>query len=111
MFNVRELNRKYFISYSKMSDDEITRQLVNILKTGIEGTAELVSYENKIMNDLNMLELELYKNNKPKIVTKTETSVKEVNKLHWWQKILMSIGGIVFILIIIYIVLKIKKFV
>ena len=46
-----------------------------------------------------------------KIVTKTETCVKEVNKLHWWQKILMSIGGIVFILIIIYIVLKIKKFV
>lgn len=46
-----------------------------------------------------------------KIVTKTETSVKEVNKLCWWQKILMSIGGIVFILIIIYIVLKIKKFV
>lgn len=46
-----------------------------------------------------------------KIVTKTETSVKEVNKLYWWQKILMSIGGIVFILIIIYIVLKIKKFV
>lgn len=28
--------------------------------------------ENKIMNDLNMLELELYKNNKPKIVTKTD---------------------------------------
>ena len=46
-----------------------------------------------------------------KTVTKTETSVKEVNKLYWWQKILMSIGGIVFILIIIYIVLKIKKFV
>ena len=46
-----------------------------------------------------------------KIVTKTETSIKEVNKLYWWQKILMSIGGIVFILIIIYIVLKIKKFV
>ena len=47
------LNRKYFISYSKMSDDEITRQLVNILKTGIDGTAELVSYENKIMTDEN----------------------------------------------------------
>ena len=46
-----------------------------------------------------------------KTVTKTETSIKEVNKLYWWQKILMSIGGIVFILIIIYIVLKIKKFV
>ena len=44
-----------------------------------------------------------------KTVTKTETSVKEVNKLYWWQKILMSIGGIVFILIIIYIVLKIKN--
>ena len=46
-----------------------------------------------------------------KIVTKTKTSVKEVNKLYWWQKILMSIGGIVFILIIIYIVLKIKKYI
>ena len=44
-----------------------------------------------------------------KTVTKTETCVNEVNKLYWWQKILMSIGGIVFILIIIYIVLKIKN--
>ena len=44
-----------------------------------------------------------------KTVTKTETSVKEINKLYWWQKILMSIGGIVFVLIIIYIVLKIKN--
>lgn len=47
------LNRKYFISYSKMSDDEIIKQLVNILKLGIEGTAELISYENKIMTDEN----------------------------------------------------------
>ena len=46
-----------------------------------------------------------------KTVTKTETSIKEINKLYSWQKILMSIGGIVFVLIIIYIVLKIKKFV
>ena len=44
-----------------------------------------------------------------KTVTKTETSVNEVNKLYWWQKILISIGGIAFVLIIIYIVLKIKN--
>lgn len=44
-----------------------------------------------------------------KTVTKTETCVNEVNKLYWWQKILISIGGIVFVLIIIYIVLKIKN--
>ena len=44
-----------------------------------------------------------------KTVTKTKTCVNEVNKLYWWQKILISIGGIVFILIIIYIVLKIKN--
>ena len=44
-----------------------------------------------------------------KTVTKTETCVNEVNKLYWWQKILMSIGGTVFVLIIIYIVLKIKN--
>ena len=46
-----------------------------------------------------------------KTVTKAETHIKEVNKLYWWQKILMSIGGIVFVLIIIYIVLKIKKYI
>ena len=46
-----------------------------------------------------------------KTVTKAETHIKEVNKLYWWQKILMSIGGIVFILIIICIVLKIKKYI
>ena len=44
-----------------------------------------------------------------KTVTKTETCANEVNKLYWWQKILISIGGIVFVLIIIYIVLKIKN--
>ena len=44
-----------------------------------------------------------------KTVTKTETCVNEVNKLYWWQKILISIGGIAFVLIIIYIVLKIKN--
>ena len=44
-----------------------------------------------------------------KTVTKTKTCVNEVNKLYWWQKILISIGGIVFVLIIIYIVLKIKN--
>ena len=46
-----------------------------------------------------------------KKVNKDETHIKEVNKLYWWQKILMSIGGIVFVLIIIYIVLKIKKYI
>ena len=44
-----------------------------------------------------------------KTVTKNEKCVNEVNKLYWWQKILISIGGIVFVLIIIYIVLKIKN--
>ena len=46
-----------------------------------------------------------------KTVTKAETHIKEVNKLYWWQKILMSIGGIVFVLIIICIILKIKKYI
>ena len=46
-----------------------------------------------------------------KTVTKAETHIKEVNKLYWWQKIVMSIGGIVFVLIIICIILKIKKYI
>lgn len=47
----RLLNRKYFISYSEISDDDIVSSLVNILKNGIEGINELTSYENTIETD------------------------------------------------------------
>ncbi len=30
----------------------------------------------------------------PKIVTVSKTDIREVNKLHWWQKVLMWLGGI-----------------
>jgi len=45
------LNKKYFISYSKISDEDIIISLVNILKEGIEGINELTSYENTIETD------------------------------------------------------------
>jgi type III restriction enzyme len=45
------LNKKYFISYSDIKDDEIINSLFNILKEGIEGTNQLVSYENTIHTD------------------------------------------------------------
>lgn len=47
---------------------------------------------------------------KTKTVTKTETQIKEVNKLYWWQKSLMYLGLIVFISGIIFLIIKIKKF-
>lgn len=47
------LNRKYFISYSNMSDDEIVNGIVEILKTGIEGFSELIGYENTISTNDN----------------------------------------------------------
>lgn len=45
-----------------------------------------------------------------KTVTKTETQIKEINKLYWWQKIFMYFGLIVFISGIIFQIIKIKKF-
>ena len=38
----------------------------------------------------------------PRIVTVTETQVREVNRLHWWQKVLMFAGivGIVGVLVV-----------
>lgn len=45
------LNRKYFISYSGISDEKIVDSLVGILKSGVDGNAELISYENKIETD------------------------------------------------------------
>lgn len=34
----------------------------------------------------------------PKVVTVIETRIQEVNKLHWWQKVLMWLGGILSLL-------------
>ena len=45
-----------------------------------------------------------------KTVTKTETQVKEVNKLYWGQKGLMYLGLIVLISGIVFLIIKIKKF-
>lgn len=45
-----------------------------------------------------------------KTVTKTETQIKEINKLYWWQKIFMYFGLIVFISGIVFPIIKIKKF-
>lgn len=41
--------------------------------------------------------------------TRTETQIQEVNKLYWWQKTLMWIGGIGAIGIIVLIILSIYK--
>lgn len=44
-----------------------------------------------------------------KTVTKTETKVKETNKLYGWQKSLMYFGLIVLISGIVFLIIKIKK--
>lgn len=44
----------------------------------------------------------------PKIVTVTQTEIKEVNKLHWWQTSLMWIGAAAFIGLIFMLVFKVK---
>ena len=45
-----------------------------------------------------------------KTVTKTETQIKEINKLYWWQKIFIYLGLILFISSIVFLIIKIKKF-
>ena len=44
-----------------------------------------------------------------KTVTKTETQVKEVNKLYWWQRVLICLGLTVLIFGVISIIRKTKK--
>ena len=44
-----------------------------------------------------------------KTVTKTETQVKEVNKLYWWQRVLICLGLTVLIFGVIYIIRKTKN--
>ena len=38
----------------------------------------------------------------PRIVTVKETVVQEVNRLHWWQKVLMTVGIIGIIALLLY---------
>ncbi len=45
------LNRKFFISYSNFNEKEIITQLFNILKNGVAGNNEIISYESKIITD------------------------------------------------------------
>ena len=44
-----------------------------------------------------------------KTVTKTETQIKEVNKLYWWQRLLICLGLTVLIFGVISIIRKTKK--
>jgi len=47
----------------------------------------------------------------PKVVTVTEVQTKEVNRLHWWQKVLMWIGGIMGAVGLLWIGTRLKRFV
>ena len=44
-----------------------------------------------------------------KTVTKIETQVKEVNKLYWWQRVLICLGLTVLIFGVIYVIRKTKN--
>ena len=44
-----------------------------------------------------------------KTVTKTKTQIKEVNKLYWWQRLLICLGLTVLIFGVIYIIRKTKN--
>ena len=44
-----------------------------------------------------------------KIVTKTETQVKKVNKFYWWQRVLICLGLTVLIYGVISIIMKTKN--
>lgn len=45
------LNRKYFISYQDINPEAIMIEILKILKSGIQGTTILTSYENTLINN------------------------------------------------------------
>jgi type III restriction enzyme len=45
------LNRKYFISYTNITSDEIITNLLNILKDGVQGSSILIAHESTLINE------------------------------------------------------------
>ncbi len=58
----------------------------------IKGDTVVIERWHHVANVSKMVVTDTVRDTIPKVVTVTKTEVKEVNRLHWWQKALMWLG-------------------
>ena len=60
----------------------------------VQGDTVRIERWHHVANVSKMIVTDTIRDTIPRIVTVKETVVQEVNRLHWWQKVLMWAGGI-----------------
>jgi hypothetical protein len=58
----------------------------------VQGDTVRIERWHHVANVSNMIVADTIRDTIPRIVTVKETVVQEVNRLHWWQKALMTAG-------------------
>ena len=58
----------------------------------VQGDTVIIERWHHMVNVNKVVVADTIRDTIPKIVTVTKTETKEVNKIHWWQKLLMLIG-------------------
>ena len=68
----------------------------------VQGDTVRIERWHHVANVSNMIVTDTIRDTIPRIVTVKETVVQEVNRLHWWQKALMTVGIIGIIALLLY---------
>jgi len=68
----------------------------------VQGDTVRIERWHHVANVSKMIVADTIRDTIPRIVTVKETVVQEVNRLHWWQKVLMTVGIIGIIALLLY---------
>lgn len=68
----------------------------------VQGDTVRIERWHHVANVSKMIVTDTIRDTIPRIVTVKETVVQEVNRLHWWQKVLMTAGIIGIIALLLY---------
>ena len=68
----------------------------------VQGDTVRIERWHHVANVSKMIVTDTIRDTIPKVVTVRETVVQEVNRLHWWQKVLMTVGIIGIIALLLY---------
>ena len=68
----------------------------------VQGDTVRIERWHHVANVSKMIVADTIRDTIPKVVTVRETVTHEVNRLHWWQKVLMTVGIIGIIVMLLY---------
>lgn len=75
----------------------------------VQGDTVIIERWHQTVNINRVMVSDTIRDTIPRIVTVTQTEVKEVNHLHWWQNALMWAGGILLAAGVIWVALRINR--